>query len=165
MIRAAPAPQRYIIGTFLFLGAVACAVAPIPLALRSTGILLFSYLAFAVAGPPAGFAGALIAPAVGLVSGDYDWLVMLPIITSSNLLALIGLELTWRYLALLVSPLLQVIPQVFVLTLSKQELFEVTLPWEPNASGWIALHGLVAVAGVLLAIVLDRRRERQTKQA
>lgn len=165
MTRGAPATQRFVIGAFLFLAAVACAVAPLPLAFRSAGILLFSYLAFAVGGSPAGHLTALLAPPLGLISGDGDWLVMLPIILASNLLAMIGLEFAWRYLALLVSPLLQAVPQLFVLNLSGQELFAVDLPWEPGTQVWIALHILTALAGVLVAIYLDRRRERETAQA
>jgi hypothetical protein len=157
---SAPATQRLAIGAFLFLAAVACAVAPLPLAFRSSGILLFAYLAFSVGGSPAAQLIALLAPPLGLISGDHDWLVMLPITLSSNLLAMIGLEYAWRYPALLVSPLLQTIPQLFVLLVSRQVLFEVELPWEPRPDIWIALHTLTALAGVLVVVYLDRRRER-----
>lgn len=165
MTSGAPATQRFVIGAFLFLAAVACAVAPLPIAFRSAGILLFSYLAFAVGGSPAAHLTALLAPPLGLISGDSEWLVMLPIILASNLLAMIGLEFAWRYAALLVSPLLQAIPQVFVLNLSRQELFAVDLPWEPGTQMWIALHILTALAGVLVAVYLDRRREREAVRA
>jgi hypothetical protein len=165
VIRTPPAPQRLVIGAFLFLAAVAFAVAPLPLALRSGGILLFSYLSFAIGGAPAAHLSALLAPPAGLITGDQEWLVMLPIILATNLLAMIGLEFAWRYLALLVSPLLQAIPQVVVLTASKQELFAVDLPWEPRATVWILLHTLTSLAGVLVAVYLDRRRERETAQA
>lgn len=165
MIRTVPAPQRFVIGGFLFLAAVACAVAPLPLAFRSSGTLLFAYLAFSVGGAPAGHFTALLAPPVGLISGDPDWLVMLPIILATNLLAVIGLEYGWRYLALLLSPLLQAIPQLLVWNASDQPLFAVALPWEPNPPNWIALHTLIAIAGVLVAIYLDRRREREPAKA
>lgn len=165
MIRTAPAPQRLVIGGFLFLAAVACAVAPLPLAFRSAGILFFSYLSFSVGGAPAAHLTALLAPPLGLMSGDPDWLVMLPIVLSSNMMAMIGLEYAWRYPALLVSPLLHAIPQLFVMSASKQELFAVELPWEPRATVWIALHALTALAGALVAVYLDRRRERETAQA
>lgn len=165
MTSGAPATQRFIIGVFLFLAAVVCAVAPLPLAFRSAGILFFSYLAFAPGGAPAAHLTALLAPPLGLISGDSEWLVMLPIILASNLLAVIGLEFAWRYAALAVSPLLQAVPQVFVLNLSQQELFAVALPWEPRAQMWIALHILTALAGVLVTVFLDRRRERETVRA
>jgi hypothetical protein len=165
MTRGAPATQRFIIGAFLFLAAVVCAVAPLPLAFRSAGILFFSYLSFAIGGAPAAHLTALLAPPLGLISGDSGWLVMLPIILACNLLAMIGLEFAWRYAALLVSPLLLAIPQVFVLNLSQQELFAVDLPWEPRAQMWIALHILTALAGVLVAVYLDRRREREAVRA
>lgn len=165
MIRTAPAPQRFIIGSFLFLAAIACVVAPLPLAFRSAGALLFAYLAFSVGGPPAGHLTALLAPPLGLITGDYDWLVMLPIVLSSNLLAMIGLEYGWRYPALAVSPLLQAAPQIFVLLAVQQELFAVELPWEPRATSWLLLHALTALAGVLLTVFLDRKRERESPEA
>lgn len=165
MIRTAAAPQRLVIGGFLFLAAVVCAVAPLPLAFRSAGILLFSYLSFSVAGAPAAQLTALLAPPLGLISGDPDWLVMLPIVLASNMLAMIGLEYAWRYPALLISPLLHAIPQLFVLSASQMELFAVELPWEPRAVFWIALNTLTALAGALVVIYLDRRRERDTAQA
>lgn len=159
---AAPMPQRLIIGGFLFLAGMAFAVAPLPLAVRSAGILLSAYLAFSAAGSAPAYLVALLAPVAGLLVNDRDWLVMLPIIAASNLLAIVGLEFAWRYLALLISPLLHVSPQLFVLTVSDQELFEVNLPWEPEPVRWVGLHALVALAGTLTAIYLDRRRKRAT---
>ncbi|HEX7003076.1 MAG TPA: hypothetical protein VF168_02685 [Trueperaceae bacterium] len=165
MTSGAPATQRFIIGVFLFLAAVVCAVAPLPLAFRSAGILFFSYLSFAVGGSAAAHFTALLAPPIGLLSGDPEWLIMLPVVLACNLLAMIGLEFAWRYAALLVSPLLQAIPQLVIVNLSDQELFAVDLPWEPRAQVWIALHILTALAGVLVAVYLDRRRERQAVTA
>jgi hypothetical protein len=143
---------------FLFLAAVVCAVAPLPLVLRSVGILLFSYVAFATAGLPAAYLTALLAPVLGLLGGSEGWLIMLPVILASNLLAMLGLEFAWSYPALIVSPLLQITPQLVTLVLSRRELFLVELPWEPGAQGWILLHGLVAVLGVLLGLLLERKR-------
>ncbi len=158
MIRTAPAPLNLVIGTFLVLAAVVSAVAPLPPMFRSLGILLFSYLAFAMSGMPFAYLAALLAPPLGLISSDANWLVMLPIVLSSNLLAMLGLEFAWRYPAVVISPLLQIAPQLFVMQMSRRELFQVALPWEPNPSLWIGLHALVAVAGVLAAVMLDRRR-------
>lgn len=158
MIRPPSGPQAFVIGLFLFLAAVACAVAPLPLVLRSVGILLFSYVAFATAGLPAAYLTALLAPVLGLLGGSEGWLVMLPIILAANLLAMLGLEYAWSYWALLVSPLLQVAPQIVTLVLSRRELFAVELPWDPGAQTWILLHGLVAVLGVLLGLLLERKR-------
>ncbi len=157
-MRTLPAPQSYIIGFFLFLTAAALAVSPLPLLYRSAGILLVMYLSFSVAGMGFVYLTALLAPPVGLLSGDANWLVMLPIVLTSTLLGALGLEYAWRYPALLVSPLLVALPQVIAYTLSRQDLFKVTLPWEP-APTWLGLHALVALAGVLVAIYLDRRRE------
>ena len=160
MIRTAPAPQNVIVGVFLFLAAVVSAVAPIPPMFRSLGVLLFSYLAFAESGLPAAYLTALLAPLAGLVSGDPAWLTMLPIVLSTNLLAMLALEYGWPYLAIVLSPALDIAPMLFVAAASKKALFLVTLPWAGEESTWIALHGLVAFAGVLVAIYLHRRRSR-----
>lgn len=161
MIRTAPLPQSLVVGTFLFLAAVVSAVAPIPLLYRSLGTLLFGYLAFGMGGLPLAYPTALIAPAVGLISGDPDWTVMLPIVFSSNLLAMLALEYAWRLPALVVSPLALAIPLVFVRAASRNELFAVALPWEGSSGLWIALHVAAAVVGILIAILLDRRRARR----
>jgi len=158
-IRTLPAPQNLIIGTFLFLAAAALAVSPLPPLYRSAGILLLMYLSFSVAGMPFVYLTALIAPPVGLLAGDSAWLVLLPIILTSTLLAALGLEYAWRYPALIVSPLLAVIPQFIAATLSQQELFAVELPWD-GARTWIGLHALIALGGVLAAVYLDRKREK-----
>ena len=158
MIRTAPAPQSVIIGVFLVLLAAVAAVAPLPLALRSAGILLSAYLAFAMGGMPWAYVAALVAPPLGLLGGDESWLVMLPVVLSSNLLAMLGLEYAWRWPALVVSPALLIAPQLVTLALSQRALFRVELPWEPNAFAWLTLHALVAVAGILAAILLERRR-------
>ena len=96
-----------------------------------------------------------------VIASDPDWTVMLPMVLSSNLLAMLGLEFGWRVPALIVSPLALAIPLIFVRIASKMELFAVELPWEGSSGLWIALHVLVAVAGILLALALDRRRARQ----
>ena len=154
-------PRAAIIGLFLFLAAALCAVAPLPLVLRSAGVLLFSYATFAFSGTSFALFTALVAPAVGLLSGDGDWLVMLPIVLASNLLGMLGLDYAWRYAAIIVSPLLQIAPQLASLVLPRQELFEVQLPWDGTAPSWIALHGLIALLGVLGALFLDRRADRR----
>jgi membrane protein implicated in regulation of membrane protease activity len=104
-----------------------------------------------------------VSPLIGLIARDANWFIMLPVTLSSLLLAVLALEFAWRYPALILSPLLFIIPQVVTLRLSKDELFFVELPWEP-ANNWVSLHFLVAFAGVLVAIFLDRRRERLRKQ-
>ena len=158
MIHTAPKPQSTIIGVFLVLLAAVAAVAPMPLALRSVGVVLAAYLAFAVGGMPWAYVAALVAPPIGLIGGDEAWLVMLPVVLSSNLLGMLGLEYAWRWPALIVSPALLLAPQVVTLLLSQRQLFRVELPWEPGAAAWLVLHGLVAVAGILAAILLERRR-------
>jgi hypothetical protein len=160
MIRTAAMPQKLFIALFLFLAAVVLAVAPVPLLFRSLGVVLCSYLAFAAAGMPAAYLTALLAPPLGLIRGDLDWLVMMPIIISGNLLAMLGLEFTWRALAIAVSPVLLVMPALVTWQLSDQALFEVTLPWDGQEPTWVLLHLLVAAAGVLVALYLDRQRSR-----
>ena len=81
---------------------------------------------------------------------------------SGNLLAMLGLEYGWRRPALVVSPLLMSVPLIFVRIASRRDLFTVSLPWDSAAGLWITLHILVAVAGILVAIVLDRRRAQQS---
>jgi len=158
VIRTAPAPQATIIGVFLLLVAAVAAVAPVPLALRSVGIIAAAYLAFAMGGMPWAYVTALLVPPIGLLGGDEAWLVMLPVVLSGNLLAMLGLEYAWRWPALVLSPLLLIAPQVVTMAISRRELFRVELPWEPNSATWVALHALVAVAGILTAILLERRR-------
>lgn len=158
MIRTAPAPQSLVIGIFLVLAAAVCAVAPMPLLLRSVGVIACAYLAFAMGGMPWAYLAALVAPPVGLLTGDTGWLVMLPIVLSGNLLAMLGLEYAWRWPALAVSPLLLVLPQLLALLLSNRDLFRVDLPWDSGGAAWVLLHALTAVAGILGAILLERRR-------
>lgn len=162
MIHTLPRPQNIIVGTFLFLLAAVCAAAPIPLLYRSLGIVLCTFLAFSAGGMPFAYLTALLAPPIGLINGDQNWLVMLPIIMSSLLLAVLALEYAWRYPALILSPLLYVIPQFIAMRLSRNELFAVTLPWEP-AQNWVGIHALTALGGVLVAVYLDRLRERQSR--
>ncbi|MGL4612149.1 MAG: hypothetical protein ACRCYY_21135 [Trueperaceae bacterium] len=162
MIHTLPRPQNIIIGTFLFLLAAVCAAAPMPLIYRSIGLVVCTYLAFSAGGMPFAYLTALLAPPIGLISGDQNWLILLPIIMSSLLLSVLALEYAWRYPALILSPLLYTIPQFVAMQLSRNELFAVDLPWEP-AQSWVGTHALTALAGVLIAIYLDRRRERNSE--
>jgi hypothetical protein len=160
VIRTAPEPQRTIIGTFLVLAAVVAAVAPMAVSLRSAAIALLAYFAFAVGGMPFAYLAALVGPALGLVAGDVDWLVMLPIVLSGNLLALLALEFAWRWWAVLLSPALLIVPAAFVQSMAQRELFRVELPWDDARGAWLGLHALVGVFGVLVAILIERRRTR-----
>jgi hypothetical protein len=160
VIRTASEPQRTIVGTFLVLLAVVAAVAPMAVSLRSAAIALVAYLAFAVGGMPFAYLAALLGPALGLVAGDVDWLVMLPIVLSGNLLAMLALEFAWRWWAILLSPALLVVPAAFVQAMAQRELFRVELPWDDARGAWIGLHLLVGVFGVLVAILIERRRAR-----
>lgn len=162
--RAAPPTRNLFVGIFLFLLAAVCAVAPLPILYRSLGILLASYAAFAFAGMPFAYATALLTPAIGLVSGTTAWLVMLPVMLSSSLLAMLGLEYAWRYPALIVSPALYVIPQLIVWQLSQRRLFAVELPWDPTPEVWLSVHVLAALAGVLGALYVERRASRRDPQ-
>ena len=164
MIRPAPDPQRLIIGTFMVLAAVVFAVAPLPLPVRSAGIVLAAYLAFGVGGMPFAYLAALLAPPAGLIAGDAEWLVMLPIILSGNLLGMLALEFGWRYPALVLSPLLLITPAAFVQLATQRELFAVELPWDDARALWLTLHALVAVLGVLSAFMLDRQRTRRNTE-
>ncbi len=160
MIRTATEPQRTIVGTFLVLAAVVAAVAPMAVSLRSAAIALIAYLAFSIGGMPFAYLAALLGPALGLVAGDVDWLVMLPIVLSGNLLAMLALEFAWRWWAVVLSPALLVAPAAFVQTMAQRELFRVELPWDDARGAWMGLHLLVGVFGVLVAILIERRRTR-----
>ena len=153
-------PRIIVVGLFMFLAAVLCAVLPLAPLVRSAAVMLLAYAAFAFSGFGAALLTGLLAPAAGLLTGDADWLVMLPIILSSNLLALLGLDLGWRYAAIVLSPLVQAAPQLVALVLSGKELFMVDLPWDDHAAAWVLLHLLTALFGVLLALFFDRRRRR-----
>ncbi len=145
-----------VIGLFLFLFAVVLAVAPLPMLARSLGVVLSTYAAFAFAGLPFAFASALLAPVRSPATGGPDWLVMLPIMLVSGLLALLGLDYAWPRGALLVSPLLYALPQAIVWALSQRSLFAVTLPWSPSAPVWLGLHALAALVGTAGALAVRR---------
>ena len=161
------------VGSFLFLLAVVLAVAPLPLLIRSLSVVLCSYAAFAFAGLPFAFAAALLAPVAGLLTGGETWLVLLPLMLVSGLLALLGLDYAWRVPALFVSPLLYVAPQGIVWALSRRSLFAVELPWSPSLPVWLGLHALAATVGTVGAFWWGRggwaqgsvqRRERGRNQ-
>jgi hypothetical protein len=160
VIRTAAEPQRTIVGSFLVLVAFIAAIAPVALPVRSAAIVLAAYLAFSVGGMAFAYLTALVAPALGLIGGDEAWLIMLPIMLAGNLLAMLALEWTWRWWALLVSPLLLIAPALFVAWASDLSLFRLSLPWDDGRAMWIGLHLLVAVLGLLLAIMVDRVRTR-----
>lgn len=152
MTRSRSAPRTstshtLIVGTFLFLLAVVLAVAPLPLLVRSLGVVLCSYAAFTFAGLPFAFAAALLAPVAGLLTGGETWLILLPLMLVSGLLALLGLDYAWGVPALVVSPLLYVLPQLIVWALSQRSLFAVALPWSPSLPLWLGLHALAAAVG------------------
>ena len=156
-------PQKSIISIFLFLAAAAFAISPLNMEYRTAGIVVMSYLAFSTGGLPFAYLTALLAPIIGLIGGDNQWLIMLPIILSSLFLAVLGLEYSWRYAAIIISPLLFISPQLIADYLSKKQLFFVQLPWEP-ADKWIYLQLLTAVGSVLLVIYIDRLRERHASR-
>lgn len=161
MIRTAADPGRTIIGTFLLLAAVAAALAPMAVSLRSAAVVLLAYFAFSVAGMGFAYLTALVAPAAGLLGGDTAWLIMLPVILAGNLLGMIGLEFAWRAPALIISPLLLVMPATVVSFLSSLSLFRIELPWDDGNGAWVPLHLLSALFGVLIAVLVDRQRERR----
>ena len=148
----ASTPHTLVVGTFLFLLAVVLAVAPLPLLVRSLGVVLATYAAFTFAGLPFAFAAALLAPVAGLLTGGEAWLVMLPLMLVSGLLALLGLDYAWRVPALVVSPLLYALPQLIAWGLSQRALFAVALPWSPSAPIWLGLHASAAVVGTVVAL-------------
>lgn len=162
---SSPSTAPFIIGLFFFLLAVVLAVAPLPIVVRSLGIVLCSYAALAFAGLPFAFAAALLAPVAGLLTGGETWLVLLPLMLVSGLLAFLGLDYAWRRGALFVSPLLYVLPQVIVWQLSQRSLFSVALPWNPSAPTWLGLHALATLAGTAGALFVTRGAEARRRRA
>lgn len=146
-------------GVFLVLAAAVLAIAPLPLAWRSAGIVVAFYLAFAVAGMPWAYVAALLAPPVGLIGGDDAWLVMLPLILSGNLLALLALDVAWRVPAVFLSPMALLAPHAVTWVLAQRELFRVALPWEPDVWLWLAAHGGAALVGAVIAVLAARDHE------
>jgi len=164
-VRTLKNPQKTIVSIFLFLLAALISMSPLNLSLeyRAALIVAISYLSFSTGGLAFAYLTALVAPLFGLIGGDLNWLIMLPIFLSSLFLAMLGLEYAWRYLALIVSPLLFAAPQIIAYIMSKTDLFSVALPWDP-AENWIKLQLLSAIASTLLIIYIDRLRERQAKK-
>jgi len=164
-VRTLKNPQKTIISIFLFLLAAFISMSPLNLSLeyRAALIVAISYLSFSTGGLAFAYLTALVAPLFGLIGGDLNWLIMLPIFLSSLFLAMLGLEYAWRYPAIIISPLLFAAPQIISYIMSKTDLFSVALPWEP-AENWIKLQLLAAVAGSLLIVYIDRLRERQAKK-
>lgn len=154
-----PKRAHPVVGLFFFLAAVAVAAAPLPELYRSLGVTLLAYLAFVLLRPSFAYLIVILAPPLGLVSGSSDWLVLQPLVISAGLLGVLGLEYAWRYPALVVSPLLHLAPYLVSWRMMQTELFAVALPLLPSAELWITLQGLVALAGTLFALYLDRRRE------
>ncbi|MDZ7703461.1 MAG: hypothetical protein U5L04_03135 [Trueperaceae bacterium] len=167
-VRTAPAPQNIIIGVMFLIAAGVFALAPVPMIYRSLGVLVCGTLVYSYSGAFFAQMIVLVAPCLGLLSGDPDWLVMLPIILSSGILGMLALDFSWRYPAIVVAPVFYLVPTAFAWQLSQRRLFEVTLPWEPSPEVWVGAHGLTLFAGVLIAVFLDRRRgkaeEAQTQQ-
>ena len=85
-----------------------------------------------------------------------SWAVLLPLMLVSGLLALLGLDYAWPRGALIVSPLLYVVPQLIVWALSQRSLFAVALPWSPSAPVWLGLHALAALVGTAGALAIRR---------
>ena len=153
--------MRLVQGTFLVLAACVLAVAPLPLILKSAGIAFLSYMAFVAGGMPWAYLAALVAPPVGLLTGDPAWLVMLPIVMSGLLLGTLALEFAWSWPAVVASPAALIAPHVTTLVMARQDLFRLDLPWDPGGEAWIVVHLLVSVAGVLIALLVDRRSSRK----
>lgn len=158
MIRTAPQPYNLFVGAGLILLSVVVALLPIATLYRSVAILLCAYLAFSNSGTAAAYIIVLFSPLFGLRYETSQWLVLLPIMLSTNLLAILGLDYGWRYGAIILSPLLCALPQIVAWQGAQHPLMNVVLPWEPSATTWLTLHVLTAVAGVAMGLALDYKR-------
>ena len=159
-----PSPKNIFMGLFLCFFAAVIVVSPLPMLYRSMIILFIAYLAASYGGMPFAYIVVILVPPLGLLKHDDSWLIFLPMIISSGLLAMLGLEYSWRYAALLISPFLYVIPQLFVWKVSEHRLFAIEIPWQPSATRWLIIHAFVAGAGVLTMFFLDRKRQKLAKR-
>jgi hypothetical protein len=164
MIRTAPQPYNLFIGAGLILLSVAIALSPLATLYRSVAILFCAYLAFSNSGTPAAYIIVLFSPLFGLRVETDTWLVLLPVMLSTNLLAMLGLDYGWRYGAIVLSPVLAVLPVLIAWQGALHPLFNVTLPWQPDARTWIVMHTVVALAGVVIGLALDYKRARATRR-
>jgi len=160
MIRTAPQPYNLFVGAGLILLSVAIALSPLATLYRSVAILFCAYLAFSNSGTPAAYIIVLFSPLFGLRVDTNTWLVLLPVMLSANLLAMLGLDYGWRYGAIVLSPVLAVLPAVIAWQGALHPLFSVDLPWQPDARTWIVMHAVVAFAGVVIGLALDFKRSR-----
>lgn len=158
MIRTAPQPYNLFAGAGLVLLSIAIALSPVATLYRSVAILFCAYLAFSNSGTPAAYVIVLFSPLFGLRYETDTWLVLLPVMLSANLLAMLGLDYGWRYGAIVLSPLLAILPPLIAWQGSLHPLFDVTLPWQPDAGTWLVMHAVVALAGVAIGLALDYKR-------
>lgn len=166
MIRTAPQPYNLFLGAGLVLLSIAIALSPLATLYRSVAILFCAYLAFSNSGTPAAYVIVLFSPLFGLRVETDTWLVLLPVMLSANVLAILGMDYGWRYEAgwrygvIVLSPLLAVLPAIIAWQGSLHPLFNVNLPWQPDAQTWIVMHAVVALAGVVIGLALDYKRAR-----
>lgn len=160
MIRTAPQPYNLFVGAGLILLSVAIALSPLATLYRSVAILFCAYVAFSNSGTLAAYVIVLFSPLFGLRVETDIWLVLLPVMLSANLLAMLGLDYGWRYGAIVLSPVLAVLPPIIAWQGSLHPLFNVNLPWQPDAQTWIVMHAVVAFAGVVIGLALDYKRAR-----
>ncbi len=158
MIRTAPQPYNFFVGMGLILLSVVIALLPVTTLYRSVAILLCAYLAFSNSGTVAAYIIVLFSPLFGLRYETSQWLVLLPVMLSTNLLAILGLDYGWRYGAIILSPLLCALPQIVAWQGSQHPLMNVVLPWQPSAQTWLTMHVVTAVAGVAMGLALDYKR-------
>jgi len=164
MIRTAPQPYNVFVGAGLIVLSIAIALSPLATLYRSVALLFCAYLAFSNSGTPAAYVIVLFSPLFGLRVETDTWLVLLPVMLSTNLLAMLGLDYGWRYGAIVLSPLLAVLPSIIAWQGSLHPLFDVNLPWQPDARTWIVMHAVVAFAGVVIGLALDYKRARVTQR-
>ena len=163
-----PSPFHFISGIALFILAIVLvslpALALFPL-YKSIALLLSAYLAASLSGIAFAYLIVLLAPIIGLVTGgeDASWFIFLPMIVSSNLLHMFGLEYGWRFFAIVLSPVLGVVPQAALWYLAQRPIFALQLPWQPSAERWILSHFLTAFACTLLLLWLDRLYRRRPR--
>lgn len=152
-----------LLGIFCLALAAIAALSPLLPVYRSLSILLIAFIAVSFSGFPFGYIIVLITPLLGLYNGGNDWLIMLPLVLSSGLLAMLAMDYGGRWLGWLLSPLLCVAPIFVVWQAAQHELFNLELPWVLPQRSWVMGHGLVALLGALIITlipVLNRSAQR-----
>lgn len=143
-----------LLGVFCVALATICALAPLVPLHRSLAIILIAFIAVSFAGFPFGYITVLLPPMIGLYNGGVEWLIMLPMVLATGLIAVLAMDFGGRWLGWLLAPLLSVVPIVLVWQAAQHRLFSLELPWVLSQEIWVLSHALVVLLGTLIVIFI-----------